>query len=215
MNDDWRIEVDFDDSSHIKQLAEQLEARELEHELSNEFHDRVIISREGDRVLLYAGDREQAEAARDLVLALAKKHDWKLEVDFKHWHPVAEEWEDPDAPLPSGDAAMKAEHEEMIAAERRQTEESGHPEYEVRVDLPSLHEASRFADTLRSEDLPVVHRWRYLLIGVPDEDSGKELVERIQEQLPAGSHVALEGTWALAYAERPPNPFAFLGGLGG
>src|SRR5215467_6922419 len=165
MNDDWRIEVDFDDSSHIKQLAERLDASELEHELSSAFHDRVIVSREEDEVFLYAGDREQAGAARDLVLALAKKHGWKLEADFKHWHPVAEEWEDPDVPLPSGDAAMKAEHEEMIAAERRQTEESGHPEYEVRVDLLSFHEASRFADALRSEGLPVVHRWRYLLIG--------------------------------------------------
>jgi hypothetical protein len=215
MNDDWRIEADFDDVGHIRALVEQLDARGLEHELSNAFHDRVIVSRDGDTVFLYAGSREQAEAARELVRNLARQHDWKLEVDLKRWHPTAEEWEDPDLPLPSGDAAKKAEHEEMIAAERRQTGKSGHPEYEVRVDLPSFHEASRFADTLRSEDLPVVHRWRFLLIGVPDEDSGKELVERIQEQAPPGSRVNLEGTWAAAYAERPPNPFAVFGGLGG
>lgn len=215
MNDDWRLEVDFDDSSQIGLLAEQLEARELEHELSSAFHDRVIVSRDEDKVLLYAGDRAQAEAARDLVLGIAQQHDWKLEVDFRHWHPIAEKWEDPDIPLPSGDAAMKAEHEEMIAAERRQTEKSGHPEYEVRVDLPSFREASQFADALRSEDLPVVHRWKFLLIGVPDEDSGKELVERIQEQAPPDSRVNLEGTWAAAYAERPPSPFAIFGGLGG
>jgi hypothetical protein len=215
MNDDWRIEVHFGDAKHIESLIEQLDARKLEHELSAAFHDRVIVSREEDKVFLYAGEREQAEAARDQVLALAQKHDWKLDVDLEHWHPVAEEWEDPDVPLPSGDAAMKAEHQEMIAAERRQTEKSGHPEYEVRVDLPSFHEASRFADTLRSEGLPVVHRWRYLLVGVPDEDSGKELVERIQEQAPLGTRVNLEGTWAMAYAERPPNPFAVFGGLGG
>jgi hypothetical protein len=61
----------------------------------------------------------------------------------------------------------------------------------------------------------VVHRWKFLLIGVPDEDSGKELVERIEEQAPAGSKVCLEGTWAVAYAERPPNPFAIFGGMGG
>ena len=52
-------------------------------------------------------------------------------------------------------------------------------------------------------------------LGVPDEDSGKELVERIQEHAPPGSQVALEGTWAAAYAEREPNPFAVLGGMGG
>lgn len=149
------------------------------------------------------------------MLSLAQKHEWKLEVDFKRWHPTAEEWEDPDLPLPNSDAARKAEHEALIAAERRQVEESGHPEYEVRVDLPSFHEASQFADTLRGEGLPVVHRWKFLLIGVTDEDSGKELVEKIQNQAPPGSKVALEGTWAAAYAERSPNPFAIFGGLGG
>ncbi len=168
-----------------------------------------------DVVFLYAGTREQAEAARDLVLSLAQQHDWKLEVDFKRWHTIADEWEDPDLPLPESEAAKLAEHEELIATERRQTEESGHPEYEVRVDLPSLHDAFQFADTLRDEGLPVVHRWKYLLIGVPDEDSGKELVERIQEQAPPDSQVSLEGTWAVAYAERPPNPFAIFGGMGG
>lgn len=215
MSDDWRIEVGFDDPRHVGPLVERLDARELEHDLSDAFHDRVVVSRNDDRVFLYAGAREQAEAARGLVLSLAQQHGWKLEVDFKHWHPTAEEWEDPDLPLPKNDEAKRAEHEELIAAERRQVEESGHPEYEVRVDLPSFHEASQFAETLRSEGLPFVHRWKFLLIGVPDGDSGKELVEKIQSQAPAGSKVSFEGTWAAAYAERPPNPFAIFGGLGG
>src|SRR3954451_2095621 len=135
MNDEWRLEVDFDDIGHIGSLVDQLDARELEHELSNAFHDRVIVSRNDDRVFLYAGSREQAEAARELVRSLAQQHGWNLEVDFKRWHPTAEEWEDPDLPLPNNDVAKRAEHEALIAAERRQTEESGHPEYEVRVDL--------------------------------------------------------------------------------
>lgn len=215
MNDDWRIEVDFDDPRHIGVLVERLEASELEHDLSGAFHDRVIVSREGPTVFLYAGSREQAEAARNHVLSLAQQHGWELDAELTRWHSTAEEWEDPDLPLPSGDAAKNAEHEALIAAERRQTEESGHPEYEVRVDLPSFHEASRFADTLRSEGLPVVHRWTYLLIGVPDEDSGKELAEKMRSQAPPGSKVSFEGTWAAAYAERPPNPYAIFGGLGG
>jgi hypothetical protein len=215
MNDDWRLEVGFDDPGHIGPLVDRLEAGELEHDLSGAFHDRVIVSREGPTVLLYAGSREQAEAARNHVLSLAQQHGWKLDAELTHWHPTAEEWEDPDLPLPDSDAARQAEHEELIAAERRQTEASRHPEYEVRVDLRSFHEAGQFADTLRSEGLPVVHRWKFLLVGVPDEDSGKELVEKIQSQAPPGSKVGLEGTWAAAYAERPPNPYAVLGGLGG
>ena len=102
-----------------------------------------------------------------------------------------------------------------MAAERKQTEERGYPEFEVRIHLPSRHDALHFAKRLRSENLPVVHRWRFLLVGATDEDSAKTLAERIRSEAPGGSRVSVEGTWKAAYAERPPNPFAVLGGLGG
>lgn len=73
----------------------------------------------------------------------------------------------------------------------------------------------RFSEQLRQEGLPAVHRWKFLLVGATDEDMAKELAERIREEAPARSRVNVEGTWAAAYAERPPNPFAVLGGLGG
>jgi hypothetical protein len=40
----------------------------------------------------------------------------------------------------------QAEHEALIAAERRETEERGYPEFEVRADLPSRHDATSFAE---------------------------------------------------------------------
>ncbi len=215
MNDDWRLQVDIHDAEHIRALEERLDARELEHDLSDAFHDRVIVSRDDARVFLYAGTRAQAEAARDLILGLAGQHGWTVDVDLRHWHPAAEEWEDPDKPLPADDAARSAEHAALIAAERKQTEESGHPEFEVRVDLPSHRDAVRFAERLRGEGLPVVHRWRFLLVGAADEDSAKALAERIRNEAPSDSQVRAEGTWKAAYDERPPNPFAILGGLGG
>jgi hypothetical protein len=214
MNDDWRLQVDPHEPSHAQPLLERLEARELEHDLSDAFHDRVIVTRDDARVFLYAGTREQAEAARDLLQSLAQQHDWSLDVDLKRWHPAAEDWEDPDKPLPEGADAEKAEHERLMAAERRHSEESGYPEFEVRVDLPSHRDALEFAKQLRSEGMPTVHRWRFLLVGATDEDSANALAERIRGEAPAGSKVAVEGTWREAYAERPPNPFAVLGGLG-
>ncbi|HEV7399758.1 MAG TPA: hypothetical protein VGN84_05755 [Solirubrobacterales bacterium] len=215
MNDEWRLQVDPHDPSHAKLVTERLEARELEHDLSNAFADRVIVSRDDTRVFLYAGSREQAESARELILSLAKQHGWGLNLELKHWHPTAEEWEDPDEPLPADDAAKVAEHEALIAAERKQTEETGHPEFEVRVDLPSHHDALDLVKRLRSEGLRPVHRWKYVLIGATDEDNAKALAERIEAEVPPGSKVKAEGTWKAAYDERPPNPFAFMGGLGG
>ncbi len=108
-----------------------------------------------------------------------------------------------------------AEHEELIAAERQQLEETGEPEFEVRVDLPSHREAVHFAEQLRAEGLPAVRRWKYLVVGAADEDSAKALATRLEGEAPAGSKVTVEGSGQVAYAERPANPFAVFGGLGG
>ncbi len=214
MNDDWRLQVDLREESHARGLTERLAAQQLQHDLSEAFHDRVIVTRDGARVFLYAGTREQAERAQDAIEADARRHGWQLEVDFHHWHPIAEEWEDPDKPLPSDNAARLAEREELMAREREETAMRGYPEFEVRVDLPSHHDAVGLSEQLRTEGLPTVHRWRYLLVGATDEDSAKALAERIRDEAPTDSRVKVEGTWAKAYAERPPNPFAVLGGLG-
>jgi hypothetical protein len=215
MNDEWRLQVDPRDPSHAHALTERLEARELEHDLSNAFHDRVIVSRDDDTVFLYAGSREQAESARQLLLDLAQEHGWELDLELKRWHPTAEDWEDPDKPPPADDAAKVAEHQALIAAERKETEERGHPEFEVRVDLDSHRDALDLVERLRGEGLRPVHRWKYVLIGATDEDNAKALAKQIEDEAPPGSKVRAEGTWRAAYQERPANPFAFMGGLGG
>ena len=89
MNDDWRLEVDFDDSSHIGSLVERLDTRELEHELSDAFDDRVIVSpRRTTRSFSTLAPESRPKAARELVLgAGAQKHGWKLDVDFKRLAP--------------------------------------------------------------------------------------------------------------------------------
>lgn len=215
MNDEWRLQIDGKDGGDATPVVAGLNAAELEHDLSDAFHDKVIVSRDGARVFLYAGTRQQAERARDLVAKLAQQNGWGVELELTHWHPAAEAWEDPDKPLPDSDAALVAEHQELIAAERRELEETGAPEFEVRVDLPSHRDASRFAELLRAEGLPAVRRWKYLVVGAADEDSAGALATRLEGEAPAGSQVSAEGSGRVAYAERPPNPFAVFGGLGG
>jgi hypothetical protein len=215
MNDEWRLQIDVKGEGDAGSLTEKLDAAELEHELSEAFHDKLIVSGDGPRVFVYAGTREQAEQARDLIAKLAETHGWELDAGLTHWHPEAEEWEDPDLPLPAGDAARVAEHAELIAAERAEFEKSGEPEFEVRVDLPSHRDASRFAELLRAEGLPAVRRWKYLVVGAADEDSARALATRLESEAPSGSRVIVEGSGQVAYAERPANPFAVFGGLGG
>jgi len=215
MNDDWRLQIDTADPGQALLLVEGIDGPGPGHTLGTAFHDRVIVSREEQRVFLYSGTREQAEAVREMVAKLASENGWSLEMALTHWHPVAEVWEDPDEPLPADDAARAAEHAELIAAERKEVEEGAPPQYEVRVDLPSHRDTVHFDEMLEAEGLPAVRRWKYLVVGAADEDTAKELAARIEAEAPAGSKVTVEGNAKVAYEERPPNPFAIFGGLGG
>jgi hypothetical protein len=215
MNDEWRLQIDLHDEGHALPLTEHLDAYELEHELSGAFHDRVVVSRDGGQVFLYAGSRQQAEAALELLGTLAGQHGWTFESELSHWHPEALGWEDADAPSPEPDAVEEGRHRARIAAERKTLEETGEPEFEVRVDFASHADAVHFAEVLRAEGLPAVRRWKYLVVGAADEDQAKALAARIEAEAPVGSEVAAEGSGRVAWAERPPNPFAVFGGLGG
>ena len=214
MNDDWRLQIDFRDDGPVDALQDHLDARELEHDLSDAFQDRVIVSRNGTTVFLYAGDREQSERAQALVERFARENEEEIEVDFRRWHPLSLEWEPADEPLPEDAAARAAEHRVRIAKERQETEEQGYPRYEVQIELPSREQADAFADRLRAEGLPTARRWRVVLVGTADEDAAKVLSERIRGDVTAGTRVAVAGTLYEA-EDDVPRPFAFLGGLAG
>ncbi len=217
MDDDWRLQIDLDDEGPAGEIAEHLRSEELEHELKTDFKDRVIVSRDGPTVFLYAGDRDQLDQARPVIQKFLDVKGWKADFDLRHWHPVAEEWEDPADPLPSTDAERAAEREELMETEDAETaERGGLAEFEVRVEFPSHHEAHEFAEKLKAEGLEPVRRWRYMVVGAADEDAAKELADRIRAEAPADSKVTAEGS--LGYAirkEQPVNPFFFLGGLAG
>lgn len=214
MNDDWRVQIDFHEEGHAEALPDRIEAVEAEHDLKRTYQDRVIVSRNGSRIFLYAGDREQAEQAQQMIEGLAREHGWKMESDLRCWHPIAEEWESPDRPLPKDEAAKKAEREELMAREREETEERGYPEFEALAELPLRKDAVQLAERLESENTPCVHRWRYVAVGATDEDSAKALAEKIRIEAPTGSQVTVQGTPGAGRSEYP-HPFAFLGGLAG
>jgi len=66
-NDDWRLQVGFREDGIVDAMQDRLDAEELEHDLSETFQDRVIVSRNEATIFLYTGDREQAERARALA----------------------------------------------------------------------------------------------------------------------------------------------------
>jgi hypothetical protein len=215
MNDDWRVRIDVHDEGLARRLTEQLDADELEHDLRQSFHDRVVVSVDGPVLFCYAGTREQAERVRDLVETRAQRQDMHVDVQIAQWHPVSEEWERPDTPQPATAADAEKEREQRAQDDREDSAEQGYPEFEVRVQALTRHDASELSHRLDSEGIPHVHRWSYLLIGATDEDSAQALAERLRGEAPQGSEVLVETNRRSVYEHRPFNPFTLLGGLGG
>jgi hypothetical protein len=215
MSDDWRLRIALDQGGVAHELAERLDASEIEHELEASFHDRLVLSRDGDELFCYAGSRDDAEAAEKLVRSVAADHGWSAEYELRHWHEAAEQWEEPDVPLPQTDAERADEHAALIQREREELKERGQPEFEVRLQFDSHHDAVAFAEKLRQEGLPTARRWKYLVVGAADQDSADALAARLREEAPAGTTVTAEGSGSAAYEERPTSRFWFLGGLAG
>ncbi len=215
MNDDWRVQVICPTTATAVALSEELRSGKTEHALESTAGDRVIVSVESHELFLYAGTRDQAERAMDAVKALAATAKLSVDAQLKRWHPVAEEWVDPDQPLPDTPAATAAEHEDAVEREREESAEMHASEYEVRVHTHSHHDTVALSESLKAEGIPSLRRWRYLLVGAPDEDAAKTLAERISALAPQGSTVEVEATLREVEAETPPNPFAVFGGLGG
>lgn len=215
MNDDWRLRIDLREHGLARRLAEMLEKGELEHDLERAFHDSVIVSVDGSELFCYAGTREQAEAARELVLRVGTEHGWEPEIELTRWHPVAERWEDPDAPVGEGATAAAAERSQRVADERAESAAEGYPEFEVRVQCRSRHEARELSQRLSDEDVPNIHRWSYVLIGATDEDSAQVLADRVRAEVDEADAVTVELNRRFIYDNRPWSPFAVMGGLGG
>lgn len=215
MSDDWRLQAVLREDGFAHELTERLASTELEHDLEREFGDRVAVSRDGAEVFCYAGTREQLDRAAAVIRNMAAANSWDVTFQLRRWHPDAEEWEDPDDPLPATAGQRAAEHSELISSEREEAARQGFPEYEVRVECRSRGDAVQLAARLSDEGLPNVRRWRYVVVGATDEDAAQRLAERLRGEAPAGSQVTAEATPAEVAATTGANPFAFFGGMAG
>jgi hypothetical protein len=215
MHDEFRIRVELahDDAAR---LIKALEEAEHLGGPGAPNPKRVAVSHEGGHVFLYADSSDNAAwASAALEKIMAEQHiDGQL--SSSRWHPEEDRWEDASQPLPSTPAEHAAEHEHLEQEETEESEQAGYPEWEVRVTLPSHHDAREFAERLASEGIPVQRHWRHLALGTKDEDEAHALAERLRAEAPQGASFDVEGSaWSMWVAVNAPGrPFAVFGGLG-
>jgi hypothetical protein len=192
MADDWRIHLTVVEQADnlLDRLGNTLagEAGELAEELENR---RLAVSRDGDELFVYTGSREEAERAGELIEAVLREHSIAAKTSpVEHWLEAEERWDDE----PKGESW---EEEEL---------DRGYAPWEVRVSLPSHHEARALADTLSGEGYSVDRRWQYLIVGTASKEDAEALAKRVHGEVEPGGELI----WETA----PRNPFAIFGGLG-
>ena len=215
MADDWRVTIDFDDEGDGTQLAEWLAAVDLEGEERWTLGDRVIVSRDGPRVYLYADSESPAREVLRTVSARIEHEGQAAVTALERWHPVEQAWKDGSIPLPDTAEEIAEEHERFQDREAAESAESGAAQWEVRIELTSHEETEALAERLESEGFPVVRRHTFLLAGAANEDNARALAERLRGELSDGANVEVEPGGGMVWEVAPRNPFTFFGGLGG
>jgi hypothetical protein len=182
--DDWRVEVELNEERHGYSLGERLRALDLDDEARKRLGRKVIVTRDGSKLFLYASTQEEASEAARVVRELLSAERLTAELRTTHWHPVEEAWEDASVPLPRTEAERARERERHEERERREVEAGGGYDWHVHVRAPDRTEAAELEQRLRSPALPVERRWRYLTIDVLTEEQAGELASRIRDELP-------------------------------
>jgi hypothetical protein len=208
VHDEFRVHVQTR-PDQAKKLVRGLEA--IERAADADPSQRVAVTHDEGDVFLYADSQTAAERARSEVQQAMTDGGIEGAVTVWRWHPLEDRWEDAAAPLPASEAERAAEHERLQEAEAAESETAGLPEWEVRVTLPTHHEARAFAERLAAEGIPVTRRWRHLMLGAVNEDQARALAERLRSEAPAGSKLEVEGSGQEFWDQL--HPYAAFGGI--
>jgi hypothetical protein len=189
MSDEWRVEVELGDEGHHRTFAERLGSLDLDDKARKRLGTRVIVTRDGPHLFMYAGSEEQAKEAERVVRELLESESIDAEVKLTRWHPVEEAWIDASVALPDTEEERQAEEQRQEAAEEIEVELGGEYDWELRVDLPSARDTSQLAKKLKGEGLDVHRRWKYLLVGAASEEQAAEIGERVRAEAPEGTEL--------------------------
>ncbi len=192
VEDEFRVEVELDDDEHGYSLGERLRALDLDDDARERLGRRVLVTRDGSRLFLYATSDAQAREAAELVRSLVDADELSAEIRVTRWHPIERAWKDASVPLPRTPEEEEAEYAAREAAEAEEAAIEGEYDWQVVVHLPGRDEAVELADRLRRDGVPVARRWRYVRAGALTEERAEELAERLRRELPDDVDVYVE-----------------------
>src|SRR2546423_8257440 len=105
MADEWRVEVGLQEEGHGLSLGERLRTLDLDDDAREKLGDRVVVTRDGSRLFLYARSEAEAKAASDVIRQLAAEDEIEAASTLTRWDEEAEAWVAPDGSPASPGAA--------------------------------------------------------------------------------------------------------------
>lgn len=189
---DWRVTISLPEPEQVQRAQQSFSAHEVEDDIRRRVGGNIAVGAGDTQIFLYAGTEIAAREADRVARDLLARQDIPAEFALHRWHPIEEEWEDPEVALPRTEAERQAEHQRLDEAETAESVASGVSQWEARVELPSHREAVALANKLRSEGRPVVRRWKFLAVGATSEDDARELAEQLRREAPPDATVRAE-----------------------
>jgi len=181
-DEEWRVEANLDDERHGHPLSERLRALDLDDEARERLGGRVIVTRDGPQLYLYAASADGAREAERVIRELVGEEDLTADVTVTRWDPAAEEWVPASEPI----------------GERRATARAPDHDWFVLVAPPEHHDVAALAEQLRAEGHPVDRRWRYLVIGAASEEDANAVAERVRSELGPDARVEVRAAVEVA-----------------
>ena len=191
-SNDWRVTITLADPEHVERARRSVSEHRVEEDVRRQLGRSVALGAGDSQIFLYAGTENAARDAERVARDILAREDIPAEFALHRWHPLEEEWEDPDVALPQTEAERQAEHQRLEDAETAESLATGTAQWEARVEFPSHHEAVALASKLRAEGRTVVRRWRFLVVGANNEDDARALAEQIKREAPPDATVRAE-----------------------
>jgi hypothetical protein len=95
--DEYRLEIDLHGALHG--LGDRLRSLDLDDDVAERLGDRVIVTRDGDRMYVYTQSAEAATEAKRIVHEILAEDELEVEIRRRRWNPSERFWQDADEPL--------------------------------------------------------------------------------------------------------------------
>lgn len=211
MDEDWRVLVTFRDESHVIRILEALHHRHLRDEVRARLGEGIVVTSSARHIFLYTDTIDTAKEASQIVRDVLAEHDLPADLSLERWHPLEQMWDGSTGGMRHDTAVeRKAKHEYDQRRQRQRSVETGVPEWTVRAELSSHHDAVQLTERLTADGESVIRRWKYLLVGATCEDDANALATKICGYAPDASvrteRTARNLAWVSMSGLQQPGP---------